>query len=882
MGPINFGLLSTQIGAASAILAFSALLGWAIWWFVRKRRQRVWLPTLRIMELESRRLPKLRVIPPPWLMFLCFVLASLALIIFGLRPSQQVFTPFEPSQNRIHFFLDLSPSVSAHTSVEAYRQKVQEVFANMEGKGRITATTSLSGDIFEATSGDQLKEWLQNQDFHRAGLKLGVTLRKQIETLGDIDRLFIFSDEDQSSWDGFNWQFLMDDMEIVHVVLPHDRSNTKTNLYVDRATFLSSQSSLTMDWDVEVAVSGTTDGASGQLQAALEGGDTLATVPFSIPGGRDRASVTISWPASAVRVPEDKESPNLVFTVSSGSEDAITLDNSFRTNLLGAKQEVLLVAESGGEMILEDAGHHLKSTLEVLGFRVKRLDRFPEKDISTEQYPLWIILGGGSSSMNEFCPQQIERERLQRWANAGEGAIRSGGKLPMIWLAPISPDVNFQNLCWCFAKLVTTDTAKAPMPEYCEDVTARDPWIGVLSSLGAKQVGGQMSDMFQSLAWHIKDKGQSLEVSAFTIPLQPGQVGGLSYAGLPLVVRTLLQWNGLLQGDPSLRLESWPRLSDPVTLVADALPQQLSLDKMRLTNVPIGESRMIGALSQSLPPQWSNQFDGVRRETASRKDQNDPMPWLFLCSILVLAAVYIEGIFKGITSIVRMASRRKEVLALLLSLPLWDRADAQVRVMTLGDRPFTQSLSSMAREVAARTSIDLETSAQHSNEIDESAQSAPWLWTDSFSKIAGKGGAMTPGMVAWLKRGGFLIIQRAASDEELQKLTANSAIRLDENEGWRTIPPDHELMRSFHLLESLPACPGQMWRGFHFDGRLGILVIPHDFLSSIGDQPQAVACLKKGTFERDVRVFINILMVALTTDYKKDQIHLPEILKRLR
>jgi len=39
---------------------------------------------------------------------------------------------------------------------------------------------------------------------------------------------------------------------------------------------------------------------------------------------------------------------------------------------------------------------------------------------------------------------------------------------------------------------------------------------------------------------------------------------------------------------------------------------------------------------------------------------------------------------------------------------------------------------------------------------------------------------------------------------------------------------------------------------------------------------------KAGSPEKGYRAFINLLMVALTTDYKKDQVHLPEILKRLR
>src|SRR5687768_12425029 len=96
-------------------LAFAS--GLAIWWLIRKRRQRVWLPTLRIMELDAKRLPRLRMTPPPWLSFLCFLIAAATFFFFTFRPTQQVYTPFEPNQNRVHIFLDLSPSVSSETSL---------------------------------------------------------------------------------------------------------------------------------------------------------------------------------------------------------------------------------------------------------------------------------------------------------------------------------------------------------------------------------------------------------------------------------------------------------------------------------------------------------------------------------------------------------------------------------------------------------------------------------------------------------------------------------------------------------------------------------------------------------------------------------------------
>ena len=99
---------------------------------------------------------------------------------------------------------------------------------------------------------------------------------------------------------------------------------------------------------------------------------------------------------------------------------------------------------------------------------------------------------------------------------------------------------------------------------------------------------------------------------------------------------------------------------------------------------------------------------------------------------------------------------------------------------------------------------------------------------------------------------------------------------------WKVIPPDHEIMRSFHLLDSLPKCNNKVWLGYHFDQRIAAIAVPYGFLDSILDVTNQNTCSAKVTRERATRIFINILMVALATDYKKDQIHLPEILKRLR
>ena len=138
-------------------------------------------------------------------------------------------------------------------------------------------------------------------------------------------------------------------------------------------------------------------------------------------------------------------------------------------------------------------------------------------------------------------------------------------------------------------------------------------------------------------------------------------------------------------------------------------------------------------------------------------------------------------------------------------------------------------------------------------------------------------------MLIWLRRGGFLVIESPASDAALSNLASRLLPeRAAEGAAFLPLPPDHELMRSFYLLDALPQCNGQIWRGLAYDGRLAILVIPYGLLDTLKDRGSVAACPNPPDYERSVRIFVNLVMVALATDYKKDQIHLPEILKRLR
>src|SRR5690606_24631252 len=92
--------------------------------------------------------------------------------------------------------------------------------------------------------------------------------------------------------------------------------------------------------------------------------------------------------------------------------------------------------------------------------------------------------------------------------------------------------------------------------------TSRQGYMDLLPSLGAKQIGGEVGDGQTGLAWHGRDAASGLEVLAFSIPLTPSRVTGLDHAHLPVLVKQLATWHGLLEATGERARAAWPRIED--------------------------------------------------------------------------------------------------------------------------------------------------------------------------------------------------------------------------------------------------------------------------------------------------------------------------------
>lgn len=879
MENLNLRIDPSWTAATVALLATASVI---IWWLIRKRQKRVWLPTVRVMDLESRILPRLMLQTPPLIPFLCFAALAALMIFFALKPRAQIFTPFEPKQKRVHLFVDLSPSNSAHQRIEDYAEKLVKMTAALGPIGRFTFSTSHSPEIFEFTSSDALRTKILEVGYHRSGIKLGPAVKLMLDRLGEVDRLIVAADRDQHSWNGFYWRYLLDDMNVTWLDIT-DHASGLANIYFGEPRFLSAPSAQTMDWEVEIARNTLVEAVGGQLLALYEGRE-LARTPWKIAAGKARTSARLSWPAQTMAQAHGRSASNLpndaslIFRLEPDGADRLGADNDLRTLVLGLKQNILLIADPNGERPLEDPAKQLTISLEIHGFRIMRRDFLDGDGPNPAAYPLWIILGGVGSGVDRFCPKSLHKSRL-----LAKDSDKSS--VPKVWLAPHTLEADYGELCQCYARLIKG--VDSDIPAYCQHVTSRSQWLALLPSLGAKQIGGEIGDASAALAFRGRDDASQLEVIAFTVPLMPLPGTTFNYAQFPLMIHNLLQWQGYLPESNQNPLAAWPRIDDATqTLWLSTQTGQTDL-RWQQSNVPIAESLLSEMDDAELPPRWNAQYESADHGTPLKQDREDPLPWLKIAAVLVSGLIALEAI-SIVFGLRKLRPNRKVLLSLWLvgalsHLMSAEPAEASVGLGLLGYGQANLNFDGLAREVAQRTSIELQTKPLVFTRLSEDALSQPWLWVHSLTSIVGSDGALVSDVLIWLRRGGLLILESPLPETQLNQLASRLLPEAAAaGAAFQPLPPDHELLRSFYLLDALPPCNGQIWRALRWDGRLAVLVIPYGFLDSLKDGGVPAVCPNAPDYERSIRIFINLVMVALATDYKKDQIHLPEILKRLR
>ena len=859
----------------SIFFGASALMigvGLFVWWLVRKRLRDFWLPIVRVFALPVSRLPRIIIQRPPLIPFILFLLCAFLFLVWSLAPSTKILLEDEPGVRRVHVFIDMSPSVSAQVSIGDLSKKVANLLEQISSKSRVTFGTSHGDNIYEMTSPTEAADVVSGLGFHRGGSKIGSGVRAQITRVGDVDQLFVISDRDQHSWTGFQWQYLTVDGEVHHVdVDDPGRRATKPNVFIQDARYLSSAGSPTIDYEVELSLGVLTVPVSGSLSAVV-GGDVVGVANWEIPAGRRSSVVSVSWPAA--KVSTDILDPSVEWLLEISGGDLLQMDNKFLTPLKGRRDLVGLIGEPSGELRLEDPLVALETALRVSGYTVSRYDRWPESNPADKKEAIdssgaMVLLASDTSNLEMWCPKSLLK-------------VNEGSRAGPIWVTPRSLKDSFTPLCQCLANLGARIEAGM-----CHNQMSRADWIELLRAVGARQVGGNVGEASGSIAMMLSGADLPRNLVSFTVPVRPVPEIGLSWGIFPIMVRDLMlfsQGKSLGGGDAAGAGAAWPRLAD----VAAAVPSEESAAEQwnqifRSTNVPVGESLIAVVPTSDLPSSWASSMSLGKGGIRSGRESEDAKVWVWFLSGLVLIILSLEGLWFWRSTRRNAAVNSLVILLASAFLMMAKPAQAKARLDLLGpEGQGAVTFQALTREVASRTSLELSADPQLFRQFDEKTASSPWLWISKAALLADKNGHITDGGRLWLKRGGIIIFDGPQPTGALEKLMEPLMSGTVRPTGWMAMPADHEFMRSFYLLNSLPACKGRFWRIFSFDGRVVAIEAPYSNLRLLQDKPVAWACEGQVSYEQHVRIFVNLMMTAFTTDYKRDQIHLPEILKRLR
>jgi hypothetical protein len=212
------------------------------------------------------------------------------------------------------------------------------------------------------------------------------------------------------------------------------------------------------------------------------------------------------------------------------------------------------------------------------------------------------------------------------------------------------------------------------------------------------------------------------------------------------------------------------------------------------------------------------------------------------------------------------------------------------------DRAAEAGLDALTRELIERTSLEPAAPAGVDPEADDLSVYQFLYWP-----IAAGAGAPSEAAVAniesFMRFGGLLVFdtrddERAVGGAETPERAALQAIlrRLD-LPALTPTPPDHVLMRSFYLLPDLPGrmIAGPVWvqaGDGPNDSVTPIIIGGRDWAGAWASDEASrplypMAAGGERAREIAYRAGINMVMVALTGNYKSDQVHTPILLERL-
>ena len=160
-----------------------------------------------------------------------------------------------------------------------------------------------------------------------------------------------------------------------------------------------------------------------------------------------------------------------------------------------------------------------------------------------------------------------------------------------------------------------------------------------------------------------------------------------------------------------------------------------------------------------------------------------------------------------------------------------------------------------------------------------------WRGSDEFPPLSQQA---IEGLRKYIHRGGFILIDDAtAGGEGFDRAVRRELLRAFPALPLQPISSDHTIYRSFYLLRNpVGRVQGPAFlEGIAYGDRIAIVYSRHDLggafqRDKLGAWSQAVVPGGEPQRERAIRLGVNLVLYALCTDYKDDQVHAPFIMRR--
>ena len=219
-----------------------------------------------------------------------------------------------------------------------------------------------------------------------------------------------------------------------------------------------------------------------------------------------------------------------------------------------------------------------------------------------------------------------------------------------------------------------------------------------------------------------------------------------------------------------------------------------------------------------------------------------------------------------------------------------DEAGVEIVSLDLGKGP-ADALSvteRLAWEVRKRSSVEPILEPGRTTLDKPSLFRSPFLYWRGRDEFPPLSEESIEGLRKYIHRGGFILIDDAtAGGEAFDRAVRRELLRAFPALPLKPIPAEHTIYRSFYLLERpVGRVQGPAFlEGITYGDRIAIVYSRHDLggalqRDKLGAWSQAVVPGGERQREQAIRLGVNLLMYALCTDYKDDQVHAPFIMRR--